>query len=240
MSRIRIETPIHITLKAGSIVIESEDAPVEPTQEEQAAPPSVRLDTAKPTTGLDMLRMRGAPVEMIYSALVAEEYDVADSMVRTVILEYLHDTVSSQYPDVTIRFLPSTALHATEPDNADEEYLFLRLEEPQQPLSLGTIPTDAPPPPVDASDARLAFLEELEVQVQKSITDDGNAAVLTCVEELLRDVLSTVNDATKNLVKQHVTLNIVPSLSEAAVTVENAEVSMSVSLASVIYTTPQN
>lgn len=69
-------------------------------------------DTQK-ATGLDLLRMRGTPIELIYSALLAKDDELTQSACRTTVLEYLYETLVERWPGTRVSFVNDKAVPAT-------------------------------------------------------------------------------------------------------------------------------
>lgn len=60
-------------------------------------------------TGLDILRTRGTPIEMIGSALAAGDLHTANATFRTTILEYLYEKIA-EFGDCKVTFINSRQL----------------------------------------------------------------------------------------------------------------------------------
>lgn len=64
-------------------------------------------------TGLDVLRMRGTPTELIYSALLARDTELAQDACRTTVLEYLYEKLIDRWPETYVKFVSSKTQPAT-------------------------------------------------------------------------------------------------------------------------------
>jgi hypothetical protein len=66
--------------------------------------------TIEDCTGLEILRTRGTPVELIGSALAAGDIALANAAFRTVVLEYIYEKVDEYGSDCNVVFVHSHKL----------------------------------------------------------------------------------------------------------------------------------
>jgi hypothetical protein len=230
-----------LTLAFGEKMTENDDTVREAfAQAEKNGTASVSLrqpEDLQKAAGLDYLRELGTPIELVHSALVADDAKVANDMFRTSILEYFYEKIQATYPNDTVRFICSRSLH-----REDEK--------------LGVL--------VDGAGQGIAFTPEFDNvpfdyrgfvplctldggHIHQVTTDSGNAAVLAIIETLtdymFEDVLTAVDDATDQLGagrSARITFHIAVDLGHFSISREKDGFSARASVPVAAYFTPMN
>jgi hypothetical protein len=175
-----------ITIGFGETIKESADgvrAGFEKAEKDGVA--SVSMTSDVPRTGLDVLRMRGTPIEMIHSTLVAGDIETANAMFHTTILEYVYEKIFAAYMGDDVAFINSRQL--------------IRQGEDQVGIVVDGPGCGIPfTPEFDA----IPFQEKGFVpicgidggNIHLIITDHGNAAVMTLVEDISESIFNAVKE----------------------------------------------
>jgi hypothetical protein len=185
------------------------------------------------TTGLDRLRSIGTPIDLVYTALLAEDFKLATALFRTAVLEYLYAKIEDAWKYDTINFIHSRHMHRK------DEKVGIIVEGPVRSIPL-TPEFDA----VLCNGIQKAFIPAYSIdagQKRARVADDGNAAVL----HLIEDVTSTMRKIIrKSLVHEGIemqcTFEIVVDLSTFSIKREGDEIVAEASVPVIAYTTYAN
>jgi len=134
-------------------------------------------------TGIDILRMRGTPIELIGSALAAGDTKTARAAFRTSILEYVYEKIES-YCGAQVFFMSSQDLHRK------EEQLGLIVESDGPFSVIGLTPEHDTIPCTGAGIAKVCKVESGELRVK--IDDHITATVMEIVEKLTGNIIAEI------------------------------------------------
>lgn len=181
-----------------SIVIEFRDEiSVAFEQAEAQGSASVPLHKPKPhcaCTGLDILRQRGTPIELIHSTLVADDLTTATHVFRTVVLEYVYEKIANLYPDSDVRFINSSQLHRQGDSNTPEDQVGLMVSGPGRGIAF--TPTFDATPFEDHG-----FIPVCAIsggRVHRDISDHGHTATMSLLETLTDNIVENVKNGVSN------------------------------------------
>jgi len=179
--------------------------------------PPLNADSAEKPTTLDRLRLRGTPLELIYSYLLAGDAAV-DGVFCTCLLETLHEQLTAAFADAaTVRFktvqdyrrMDATLHHEIPLSETVEIFAPLALEPTPCVITVkrGAAIGFAPLYAVDATSSR-------------EIADDAQAAIYGAIHELTAQAEQVVMHHSVDLADHgpgHFIINIVASLSSAGI-----------------------
>lgn len=183
----------HITIGFSETVEEGDDnvrAAFEQAEKQGVASiPLTERDDVRKATGLDILRLRGTPIEMIYSALAAGDIEGANAMFRTSVLEYVYEKI------VTVGWAASF-INSRNLQRSDEDKLGKVIEgnnimaiglTPEFDSVIGTNKVFAPVCKVESGQRLL-----------QSIDDSGIASVMGVIENISDTISAEISQGISN------------------------------------------
>ena len=190
------DNPINLTIPPGARVItiafgetrtqhDDEVRKAFDTAEQQgiASIPMTKAESPRKATGIDILRMRGTPIELIGSAIAAEDWDTARAAFRTSILEYVYEKIET-FCNAHVTFINSRDLHRK------EEQLGLIIEADDQFVVIGLTPEHDTLPCRGAGIAKLCKVESGEIR--EKIDDHITASVMAIIEMLTGNIIAEI------------------------------------------------
>jgi hypothetical protein len=223
-----------MTIAFGEKMVENDDEVRSAFEKaEQQGVASIALtpqENIRKATGLDILRMRGTPIDMIHSAVAAGDNELANAMFRTCILEYVYEKIQAIWPEDVVKFIHSKALARK------DEQLGLEVEGPCRSIPLT--------PAFDA----IAFGNHGLVpvcsidggRIHLIIHDDGDAAVMQIIEDLSERIADNIRDGMANAgVKKstQVFFNLVVDISTVNIKIDETGIDAEASIPIVAYHT---
>jgi hypothetical protein len=200
------DNPINLTIPPGARVItiafgetmEQSDSDVRKAFEkaEKQGVASIALtaeNASRKATGIDILRMRGTPIELIGSAIAAEDWETARAAFRTSILEYVYEKVET-YCNAHVSFMNSKDLHRK------EEQLGLIVEGDGPFSVIGLTPQHDTIPCAGAAVAKVCKVESGEIR--EPIDDHITASVMAIIEKLTGNIIAEITPPLDKVVAQ--------------------------------------
>ena len=159
--------------------------------------PLTAENTAKgdKNTGLDLLRLRGTPIELIGSAIIAKDWKTAHAAFRTSVLEYIYEKIAA-LADCRVQFVNSQALQRhQEKENKDQLGLTIEGDSPFGIIGLTTAHYSKTYKSNEAGPGRLfAPLCKVESGVlEETIGDSVQATVLGIIENISGNIFSEIS-----------------------------------------------
>jgi hypothetical protein len=146
---------------------------------------------ARKATGLDILRMRGTPIEMIYSTLMADDIENATAMFRTSILEYIFEKIA--HFGWGVSFINSKQLHR----RGEQLGFVIDIDKDATGKVIALTPEHDTLPFQGSGIAKLCNIESGRYKTAP-IGDDGNTTVMGTIETLSGNVFSEVSQGISN------------------------------------------
>lgn len=205
------KSKVQIEVEAGKGISEAFDKAAEHGCAEISLTIPVPQSKQK-ATALDKLRMRGTPLELIGSCLVAGDPEQAQAAFRSCVLEHVYERLAEKY-HATCKFEGRAAL-STNPNNDALT---------RDHVGHGVPFTEAEEAVADETTAPVTKVE-LQERVT-AVTDDVQATVLRTIEEMAQDVEKVVEQPLGRHVARlgndcHVTFGIIPDLSSVKLEAE--------------------
>jgi hypothetical protein len=144
----------------------------------------VKAENIRKATGIDILRLRGTPIEMIGSAIAAGDWDTANATFRTSILEYVYEKIAA-YEECDVRFRNSRDLERV------GEALGLRISSDDPLATIGLTPEHDTASIGKGGHAWLCKVESGEIA--EKIDDHITATVMKVIEVLTGNIIGEIS-----------------------------------------------
>jgi hypothetical protein len=144
-------------------------------------------------TGIDILRMRGTPIELIGSCIAADDMKTAGAAFRTSILEYVYEKIEA-YCGANVFFMNSRDLHRK------EEQLGLIVESDGPFSVIGLTPAHDTVPCTGTGIAKVCKVESGELE--ETIDDHITASVMAIIEKLTGNIIAEITPPLNKVMEQ--------------------------------------